>query len=150
MLVLALILAGCGGAGNGNWQQVQGTGFSFQAPAGWKVVGATASNGPIDRVQVNAFRLIHPYVHAKQVAAARELDSVAARLAQQLKGKVSSRRTLEVHGLDARGYAIDHKGLTEEFTFVLRGQHEYELLCRRAAGGDDAACRELVLSFRVG
>ena len=70
-------------------------------------------------------------------------------LAQQLKGKVSSRRTLEVNGLDARGYAIDHEGLTEEFTFVLRGQREYELLCRRAVGTDAAACRELVASFRV-
>jgi hypothetical protein len=114
------------------------------------VVGVTASNGPIDRVQVNEFRLVHAYAPAKQAAAAKELDSVAARLAQQLKGKVSSRRTLEVNGLDARGYAIDHGGLTEEFTFVLRGQHEYELFCRRAAGADDAACRELVTSFRAG
>jgi hypothetical protein len=150
LLVLALILAGCGGAGNSNWQQVQGSGFRFQAPAGWTVAGATASNGPIDRVQVNEFRLVHAYVHAKQAAAAKELDGVADRLAQQLKGKVSSRRTLKVAGLDARTYAIDHKGLTEEFTFVLRGRHEYELLCRRAAGADDAACRKLLASFRVG
>ena len=150
MVVLALILAGCGGAGSSNWQQVRGSGFRFQAPVGWKVVGATASNGPIDRVQVNEFRLVHAYVHAKRVATARELDGVAARLAQQLKGKVSSRRTLEVNGLDARWYAIDHEGLTEEFTFVLRRQHEYELLCRRATGADDTACRELLTSFRVG
>lgn len=149
MLVLALILAGCGGAGNSNWQQVQGSGFRFLAPAGWEVNGATVSNGPIDRVQVNEFRLVHAYVHAKQAAAAKELDSVAARLAQQLKGKVASRRTLEVNGLDARGYTIDHKGLTEEFTFVLRGRQEYELLCRRTQGADDTACRELVTSFRV-
>jgi len=150
LLVLALILTGCGGAGNSNWQQVQGSGFRFQAPAGWKVVGVTASNGPVDRVQVNEFRLVHAYVHAKQAGAAKELDGVAVRLAQQLKGKVTSRGTLEVNGLDARTYAIVHKGLAEQFTFVLRGQHEYELLCRRAAGADDAACRELVSSFRVG
>jgi hypothetical protein len=110
----------------------------------------TASNGPVDRVQVNEFRLVHAYVHAKQAGAAKELDGVAVRLAQQLKGKVTSRGTLEVSGLDARTYAIVHKGLAEQFTFVLRGQHEYELLCRRAAGADDAACRELVSSFRVG
>ena len=149
LLVLACILAGCGGAGNSKWQQVQGGGFSFEAPAGWKVVGATASNGPIDRVQVNAFRLVHAYVHAKQAAAARELDGVAERLARQLKGTVASRRTLRVDGFDARGYSIDHNGLTEEFTFVLRGQREYELLCRRSAGVGDAACRELVVSFRA-
>ncbi len=148
--MLALILAGCGGGGNSSWQQVQGSGFRFQAPAGWTVAGTAASNGPIDRVQVNAFRLLRPYAHARQAAAARELDSVAARLAQQLKGKVSSRRTLEVGGLDARSYAIDHNALTEEITFVLQARREYELLCRRAQGADDSACRELVASFRVG
>jgi hypothetical protein len=150
LLVLALILAGCGGAGNSNWVQVRGSGFRFQAPAGWKVVGATASNGPIDRVQVNEFRLVHAYLHVKQAATVRELDGVAARLAQLQKGKVARRRTLEVNGLDARWYAIDHEGLTEELTFVLRRQHEYELICRRATGADGAACRELVTSFRVG
>jgi hypothetical protein len=150
LLVLALILTGCGGAGNSNWQQVQGSGFRFQAPAGWKVTGATASHGSVDRVQVNEFRLVHPYVHAKQAGAAKELDSVAVRLAQQLRGKVMSRRTVEVNGLDARAYSIVHGGLAEEFTFVLRGQREYELLCRRAVGANAAACRELVASFRVG
>ena len=150
MLALALILAGCGGAGNSKWQQVQGSGFRFQAPAGWKVTGATASNGSVDRVQVNEFRLVHPYVHAEQTAVAKELDGVAVRLAQQLKGKVTSRRTVDVNGLDARAYGIVHGGLAEEFTFVLRGQREYELLCRRAVGADASACRELVASFRVG
>lgn len=110
----------------------------------------TASNGPVDRVQVNEFRLVHPYVHGKQAAAAKELDGVAARLAQQLNGKVMSRRTLEVNGLDGRAYGIVHGALAEEFTFVLRGQHEYELVCRRAVGADATACRELVASFRVG
>jgi hypothetical protein len=148
-LVLAFILAGCGGAGNSNWQQVQGSGFRFLAPAGWKVNGTTASSGSVDRVQVNGFRLVHPYVRAKKAAAAKELDGVAARLALQLKGKVSSRRTIEVDGFDARAYAIDHNGLSEEFTFVLHGRQEYELLCRRTQGADDTACRELVTSFHV-
>jgi hypothetical protein len=150
LLVLALILAGCGGAGNSNWQQVHGSGFRFQAPAGWKVVGVTASNGPVDRVQVNEFRLVHGYVHGKQAATNKELDGVAARLAQQLKGKVTSRRTLRVNGLDGRAYGIVHGELAEEFTFVLRGKREYELLCRRAIGADATACRELVASFRLG
>jgi glucokinase len=92
---------------------------------------------------------VHPYKHTQQVAAARELDNVAARLAQQMKGRVSSRRTLEVAGLDARSYVIVHDALAEEITFVLRGKDEYELLCRRAQGGDDAACRRLVSSFRT-
>jgi hypothetical protein len=150
LLVLALILAGCGGGGNSKWQQVQGSGFRFQAPAAWTVSGSAASLGPIDRVQVNVFRLQRPYSHKRLAAAAKELDNVANDLAGQLKGKVTSRRTLRVDGLDARGYAIDHNNLTEEITFALRGRHEYELLCRRAVGGDDSACRELVAGFRAG
>jgi hypothetical protein len=150
LVIVVSILAGCGGAGKANWQQVHGANFTFQAPAAWKVTGTAASSGPIDRVQVNAFRLVHAFKQAEQAAAARELDSVAARLAQQLKGKVVSRRTLVVGGADARKYAIDHDSLTEEITFVLRGKQEYELLCRRAKGADDAACRTLVASFRPG
>jgi hypothetical protein len=150
LLVLALILAGCGGGGNVKWQQVQGNGFRFQAPAAWTVSGSAASLGPIDRVQVNVFRLQHPYSHARITAAVKELDRIAGDLAGQLKGTVTSRRTLRVGGLDARGYAIDHNNLTEEITFALSGRHEYELLCRRAAGSDDSVCRELLASFRVG
>jgi hypothetical protein len=149
-MILACILAGCGGAGKANWQQVHGVNFTFEAPAGWRVAGTAASRGPIDRVQVNVFRLVHPYKHGEQAAVARELDSVAARLAQQLKGAVVSRRTVTVGSGDARGYAIDHDSRTEEITFVLQGKREYELLCRRAKGADDSACRKLVASFRPG
>ncbi len=148
--MLACILAGCGGAAHSNWQQVHGRNFRFQAPAGWKVAGTAASSGPVNRVQVNAFRLVHPYKHAQQAAVARELDGVAARLAQQLKGRLVSRRTVAVGRLDARAYAIDIGSVEEEITFVLQGKREYELLCRRAKGGDDTACRKLVASFRAG
>jgi hypothetical protein len=60
------------------------------------------------------------------------------------------RASLGVAGLDARSYAIDFRGKIEEITFVLKGRREFELLCRRRAGADDAACRELVDSFGVG
>ena len=70
-------------------------------------------------------------------------------LAAQQKGRVRSRAPLAVAGLDARTYAIDYDGKTEEITFVLRGSDEYQLLCRRSAGGVDEACRKLVSSFRL-
>jgi hypothetical protein len=149
LLVLAFILAGCGGGGNTNWQQIQGHNFRFQAPAGWTIAGAAASNGKIDRVEVVEFKLLRPYKHTRLAAATRELDSVAVRLAQQLKGKVTRRRTVRVGGYDARSYGITYKGLTEEITFVLHGRHEYELLCRRAVSADDAGCRRLVASFHA-
>jgi hypothetical protein len=150
LVILACILAGCGGGEKANWQQVHGANFTFEAPAGWTVAGTAASGGPIDRVQVNVFRLVHPFKHSEQAAVARELDSVAARLAQQLKGTVMSRRTVAVGSTDGREYVIDHDSRTEEITFVLQGKREYQLLCRRAKGADDTACRKLVASFRPG
>jgi hypothetical protein len=149
-LAAALILAGCGGGGSTNWQQVQGDGFSFNAPSGWTVEDTAATNGGVDRVEVAVFRLVRPYEPARRVAAGRELDRVAARLATQLKGSVRSRRSLQAGGLDARSYVIDFDGKTEEITFALEGLREFQLLCRRAASGDDAPCVELVQSFHVG
>jgi hypothetical protein len=147
---VALILAGCGGGGSTNWQQVQGNGFRFNAPVGWTVDGAAATNGSVDRVEVLLFRLVRPYDRSKRAAAARELDRNASALAKQLKGSVSSERWVEAGGLDARSYTISYDGKVAEITFALDGRREYQLLCRRTAGGDDAPCVELLRSFHVG
>jgi hypothetical protein len=149
LLAVAIILAGCGGSGRGNWQQVQGDGFRFNAPAAWTVSGAAATNGAVDRVEVHVFRLVRPYERARRVGATRELDLVAGRVAGQLKGSVVSRRTLQVAGLDARSYAIRFDAKTEVITFVLEDLREYQLLCRRAAGADAGPCTELVQSFAL-
>lgn len=146
---MALILAGCGGGGSAKWQQVQGDGFVINAPGGWTVDGAAATNGDVDRVEVVVFRLVRPYERARRAAVARELDRVASNVASQLEGSVRSKRSLEVDGRDARSYVIDFDGKTEEITFALDDRREYQLLCRRAAGGDDAPCAELLRSFRV-
>lgn len=135
--------------GAAQWQEVQGKGFTFEAPAGWTVNGAAASNGAVDRVQVSIFELEHPYTRSKRAAVAGELDGDAASLAQQLKGAVSSKAALEVSGLDGRTYAIAYDGKVEEITFAFRGIREYELLCRRPAGEANAACARLVSSFRL-
>jgi len=99
---------------------------------------------------VAVFRLVRAYERARRAAVGRELDLVASRVAGQLKGSVRSRRSLEVGGLDARSYVIDFDGKTEEITFALDGRREYQLLCRRPTGGDDAPCVELLRSFHVG
>jgi hypothetical protein len=147
---VALILAGCGGGGSTNWQQIQGNGFVFNAPSGWTVDGAAARNGDVDRVEVVVFRLVRPYERTRHAAVVRELDRVASGVASQLNGSVRSKRSLQVDGRDARSYVIDFDGKTEEITFALDDRREFQLLCRRPAGGDNGPCAELLRSFRVG
>jgi len=153
IVVLASILAGCGGGKNATWQAIGGNGFRFNAPAAWAVSGTAASDGEVDRVEVVPYRLVRPYAQARRAATFRELDGVVDRLAAQMKGTVTSRSSLQVgarpQGSDARAYTIAFDGKVEEITFVLDGRNEYELLCRRSAAGDDTACRELVSSFQL-
>ena len=107
-------------------------------------------DGPIALIEVRVFQLLRAYEPARRAAASRELDRVAARIAAQLKGSISSRRAIEVGGRDARAYVIAYGGKSEEITFLLHGRREYELLCRRAAGADDEPCAELLRSFALG
>jgi hypothetical protein len=153
-LIAVSILAGCGGAGGPGTQQVSGPGYGFRAPLAWTVsrtaTATTASSGPVSLVQVQTFRLLKPYRAELFAAASGELDRVAAKLAAQLGGRVDAGSTVKVDGRDARTYGIAYRGRMDEITFVLDGMREYELLCRRPAGSDDAVCRRFVGSFALG
>jgi hypothetical protein len=153
-LALAMILAGCGGSSAQTQARVvRGDGYRFSAPAGWHVQrsaqGASASHGDVDRVEVRTFRLVKAYRPQLFRAASRELDRVASDLAGQLKGRVDRSDTVRTAGREARSYRIVYGGETQEITFVLDGRREYQLLCRRKADGDDAACKTLVRSFAL-
>jgi hypothetical protein len=153
-LLAASILAGCGGAGEASTQQIHGPGYSFAAPSAWSVTQAAtsiaASNGPVDRVQVQTFQLVKPYRSELFSAAATELDQVAAKLARQLRGRVTMRSSTHVNGRDARVYRIDYGRKVDEITFVLDDVREYELLCRRAAVVNPGnTCGRFVRSFRL-
>jgi hypothetical protein len=77
-----------------------------------------------------------------------ELDRVAATLATRLGGKVTSSRTVTVGGRRAREYEIEHGGLVDRITFVLRGKRNFQLACRwRADDGEPDACARLSSSF---
>jgi hypothetical protein len=151
---LAAILAGCGGgAGSESPQVLDGNGFSFSAPTGWKVTRKerelAASDGRTDLVSVQVFPLTHRYRPALFDAATGELDRVAGRLASGLDGKVARSTTVTVAGHRARQYVLAYRGLVQEVTFVLVDRREYQLLCRRASDADAAHCAALVRSFRL-
>lgn len=164
LAALAILVAGCGGGGKQptpppppTEQAVKGAGFTYVAPVGWKVFptanGVNAS-GPGSRLlSVAVYKLVKRYNETKFVAAARELDGVAARLAQGRKGAVTARATVTVAGRRARSYAIAYTlgadTLIQQVTFVLRGTTEWLLVCRRATADPDAPCAKLLSSFTL-
>jgi hypothetical protein len=150
LLLAALILAGCGGSAQEKAQVVRGNGFRFEAPAGWHVVTtrttATASHdGQISEVSV--FPLVKPYSDALFERVTRELDATMQKVAKQLGGTVSGPRTVTSGGIRSHSYDVAAGKSVVEYTFVLRGMREYELLCRRQASGGDAVCKQLLTSF---
>jgi hypothetical protein len=152
-VLLAAILAGCGGVAGGGSQRVTGDGYRFAAPEAWSVSATArstaASKGAVDRVEVQTFRLLRPYRAELFASATRELDLVAGKLAVQLGGRVAARASTEVAGRDARAYRIAYGKRVVEITFVLDGRREYELLCRRLASAGTETCDAFVRSFRL-
>lgn len=163
--VVAVVAAGCGGGGGKATtttpartdQTVKGVGYTFVAPAGWRVVptprGVSASGTGPQLLSVAVYKLVKPYAPTRFAATARELDGVAANLAAGRKGKVTSRETLRVAGRPVRSYRIAYElgedSLTQQVTFVLRGTTEWLLVCRRAATDPDRPCARLLSSFTL-
>ncbi len=142
-----LILAGCGGSGATNAQFVSGPGFRFTAPGGWKVVHAqrqvSATHGS-DLVQVATFPLLKPYSAALFQPVAKELTARMSQVAQQSHGTVSGTSTVTAGGIRSHSYTVRVGDHVDEYTFVLRGMREVQLLCRRDAKSSDAACKQLI------
>ena len=140
---------------SGAGQAVSGAGFTFQAPTGWTVktapTSAIATRDKDTLVSVTVLPLVKRYRPALFLRAARELDRVAADLARQLGGQVTSSRSVIAAKARARQYDIEHAGLVDRITFVLRGKREYQLTCRwRQSAGEPGACAQLVSTFDLG
>ena len=114
-------------------------------------------NGP-ESVAVAVFRLAKPFRPALWDEAVRELNDVAARLAERLgpTALVARSDSATLDGRRARSYAItyrrDGRAMEDRVVFVLRARREYQLTCRILVDGDDAdveACDELRRSFRT-
>jgi hypothetical protein len=154
LILVVCILAGCGGTSHGNQRAVRvaGSGFSFAAPAGWAVRHApgraTAARGS-ELVQVATFPLQHPYTQALFSRVEPELSLRMKAVARQSGGRLSAGASVTVAGIRSHVYHVEGGGHVDEYTFVLSGRREYQLLCRRRASSSDEACRRLVTSFRV-
>ena len=147
---MTLILAGCGGSSQKNAQVVRGNGFHFEAPAGWHVSKArTSAAAALDSqlVQVTTFPLIRPYDSSLFAKVRRELDARMQAVAEQLHGKVTGSRTVTAGGIRSHNYDVAAGGDDVEYTFVLIGRREYQLLCRRPSSASDAPCAQLLKSF---
>ena len=124
-------------------------------PAGWDVKrspGQVSAGKGDELVSVRTVALANAYRPGLAAGAAKELDRVAAEVAQGLHGEVSTScsRCPKV-GADVltRGYSIRYGELVQEITFVLVDKREYQLTCRRKHDDDDSACAQLRSSFRL-
>lgn len=152
VVVALLILSGCGGSSAPKAQLVRGPGFRFEAPAGWKVERSqrqvTATHGS-ERVQVATFPLLKPYSSALFERVAKELAERMSQVASQVHGTVSGPKTVIAGGIRSHSYQVDDGDHVDEYTFVLRGMQEVQLLCRRNSSSSDAACKQLISGFQL-
>jgi hypothetical protein len=148
---VVVIVAGCGGSTQ-QYRLVQGIGYSFDAPVGWKLVRTPRAlgmqNGSVDLVQVTRLPLARAYTPELFPRVVPELDAAARQVADE-SGAVMRARTVRVLGNRVRQYDLHFSGRFEQLTFVLRGKTNYQLLCRRDENADEAPCARLVSSFRV-
>jgi hypothetical protein len=104
-------------------------------------------------IAVSRFPLLRRAAEELSPKLVKELDGVAAGVAAQQHGRITSSETAEVAGRQARRYDVAYeargKRLVERLGFVLRGKTEYLLLCRFARAGDTTACDELFRSFTL-
>ena len=138
---------------------MDGNGFTFMAPSSWhetrRATMITVSPGKDDPelVGVSIFRLVNPYKPSLFPRVVPELNGVAAKLATELRGRVTGRGNVTVAGLKARQYELAYSrggvSFRQTITFVLEDTREYQLLCRRGAGKELAACARLLRTFRI-
>jgi hypothetical protein len=149
-------VAGCGGGGGSSTKPggrlVAGPGFSFRTPSDWAATvtprGAVVKRDEVTLVSVTVLPLLKPYRPRLFPRVAGELDRVAGDLAGKLHGRVTERRTTIVARGRVRQYQIEHGGLVDRLTFVLRGKREFLLTCRwRKQDGEPTACAQLGSSF---
>ena len=151
---MPLILAGCGGssAPKVQWQTVHGPGYRFEAPLGWKIAtraGMTTASLDSELEQVATFPLVHRYSPALFTKVEPELATTMGNVAKKTAGTVTGHRVVTAAGIKSHAYDVTVGDHVDEYTFVLRGKREYQLLCRRKSSDKQSFCEQLVASFAV-
>ena len=100
-------------------------------------------------VQVATFPLLKPYRAELFDDVARELQVRMREIAGQTNGTLAGARTVQADGIRSHAYDVNVGDHVDEYTFVLRGMREYQLLCRRKSSAADDTCRALITSFRL-
>jgi hypothetical protein len=131
---------------------VRGHGFSFNAPGGWKVTTSprtVLASHDSELVQVSTFPLIRAYSDALFTRVKAELDVRMQAVAKDAGGTVTGSRTVTAAGVRSHSYEVAAGKDVLEYTFVLRGKREFELLCRRPSSKSDGNCKTLLSSFEA-
>jgi hypothetical protein len=98
-------------------------------------------------VQVSTFPLIRAYSDALFAKVKTELDVRMQAVAKDAGGAVTGSRTVTAAGLRSHSYEVAAGKVVLEYTFVLRGKREFELLCRRPSSKSDGNCAAVLTSF---
>ena len=158
LAALAVVLvAGCGGGATRAETatvagSVDGAGFRFEAPVGWKVTRTARSVAAVsgaDLLSVTVFPLARPYRPKLFAQVSSELDRRIADLAGELRGELRSAGTAHVAGRRARVYELAVGDRVERLLFVFRGKLEFQLLCRYGDGRATRPCDRLAQTFTL-
>ena len=111
------------------------------------MAGTTSASKDSQLVQVSTFPLVKRYDDALFGKVARELGARMQQVAATLHGKVTHAHTVIVANIKSHSYDVTAGPAVYEYTFVLQGRREYQLLCRYPTGKSNSACVQLLRSF---
>lgn len=111
------------------------------------VGSTTTASKDAQLVEVTTFPLVKRYDDALLGKVARELGARMQQVAAKLNGNVTRAHTVTVAGVKSHSYDVTAGASILEYTFVLQGLREYQLVCRYPANKSSSVCAQLLRSF---
>lgn len=171
LAVIALTLAGCGGATGDLTFDDEAYPFSFSYPGTWtlarNVTTAGADSGsaqnsvsvalkePYDQVTISEFKL-KKKVPTGENGFKPEVDRIVKEMVSQAQGKVSDAKPVEID--DARGYeyVISYPAgsvqLESRLTLLFKDDSEFQVNCQSSAENRDelnSGCDQILDSLKI-